>query len=79
MKVWKIDYNQDDSDSGWVFEWFATKAAAKARHKELNDDLEGHKVSNLNEPEALDVPCKKGDLVKFLNTFAANGMTPHGN
>ena len=75
MKVWKIEYHQNDSPSGWVFEWFATKAEAQLRHNELNADLEGEGVANLKEPEPFNVPETKAALVSFLNAYAANGLS----
>ncbi len=74
MKLWTLDFNQEDTPSGWVFEWFPNKAQAMARYKELNADLEGHGVTNLKLPERIEVPKDKAGLIRFLNKYAANGV-----
>ena len=70
MKLWRLDYHDDDSPSGSVSEYFATKKEAWARARELDsqvDDIQGY---FRDDPKRVEVPTKKRDLLVWLDIHA---------
>lgn len=79
MKLWIVTYHDDDSPSGTVTQYFASKRAAHAACAELrraytNDDGTTRAAFFLyrDSPESIDVPTTRDALIAWLNRYAAN-------
>jgi hypothetical protein len=70
MKLWLVTWHCDgDHPSGVAKDWYASKAEAMGRKRELERDPDGHSFSQLYSVEAVDVPKDKAGLIRFLNTY----------
>ncbi len=65
MKLWSMTYQDDDSSSGMVREWFGTKKEMKARLFELQNDPPCN--FQMYRQAQIPVPTNKADLISFLN------------
>jgi hypothetical protein len=68
VKLWALDYHDDDAPSGSVRVFFSSKVTADQRAIELDADPPGGYFRS--EPFQIDVPTTKSALLDWLNSNA---------
>ena len=64
MKVYALDYADDDSGTGCVRKYYSSKVKALKARKEIEEDFEVLRI------EKMEVPTSKNQLIKWLNIYA---------
>jgi hypothetical protein len=77
MIVYRVTYHDDDSASGTVQQWFASKGAADQGIHDLREQYTGADGETTNcffvasgSPERINVPASLAGMVRFLNQSA---------
>jgi hypothetical protein len=77
MIVYRVSYHDDDSASGTVQRWFASKGAADQGIRDLRERFTGEDGETTNcffvasgSPERVNVPTSLVGMVHFLNKYA---------